>query len=543
MSAAPGRFKTGGVSLRRRVAVAFLTMGALGILAMGFTAWTFSSLLDARGRMLDRIDPAVVAGRDLRNALLTEESGVRGYALAGDEAFLEPYTRGRAEKLAAVERLEKTIGRDRSLATDLHEAVQRAVEWRQHAAEPLIESVRANGPKAATPALLDESKRRFDAFRSASATLEQALATEAARANTRLDTATRRLVQVAAISLVGAAVCGLALWRALARWVLRPLDSLGDQTRQVTAGQFDRPIEPVGPPEIMTVAADTEAMRRRIRSEFAAVEQARELLAAKTDELAAQADELARSNADLEQFAYVASHDLQEPLRKVTSFCQLLQRRYQGQLDERADQYIEFAVDGAKRMQQLINDLLAFSRVGRTTEAFVEVDCDDVVDRALRNLEPAMEDATAEVVRCTSLPKVQGDPSLLSALFQNVISNAIKFRSDAPPRVEVSATEADGEWSFRVSDNGIGIDEAYAERVFVIFQRLHAKELYPGTGIGLALCKKIVEFHGGRIWIDTAVPVGTTVCWTLPVPQDEHHDEDHDEGHDEDHDEGEQAVV
>jgi signal transduction histidine kinase len=523
-----GRYATGGVSLRRRVAVSFLGIAGLGLLALGFTAWTFSSLLDARNRMLDRIDPAVVAARDLRNALLTEESGVRGYVLAGDEAFLEPYTRGRAEKLAAVARLEATIGSDRRLATALHDAVQRAVEWRLNAAEPLIESVRANGPKAATPELLDESKRRFEAFRSASTAFQQALAAESNLANDRLDTATRRLVQVAAVGVVGAALGGLALWRALARWVLRPLDSLGEQTREVTAGQFDRPIEPVGPPEIMAVAADTEAMRRRIRSEFAAVEQARELLAVKTDELAAQADELARSNADLEQFAYVASHDLQEPLRKVTSFCQLLQRRYQGELDERADQYIEFAVDGAKRMQQLINDLLAFSRVGRTTEAFVEVDCDEVVDRALRNLEPAIEDAGADVVRCTSLPKVQGDPTLLTALFQNVISNAIKFRSDDPPRVEVSATEADGEWSFRVADNGIGIDEAYAERVFVIFQRLHAKELYPGTGIGLALCKKIVEFHGGRIWIDTTVPAGTTVCWTLPVPQDEDHDEGED---------------
>jgi len=316
---------------------------------------------------------------------------------------------------------------------------------------------------------------------------------------------------VAVAGLLTAAISGIVLWRALAHWVLGPLDSLGDQTRQVTAGEFDRPIEPVGPPEIMRLAGDTEGMRRRIRAELAAVEEARELLAA-------QAEELARSNADLEQFAYVASHDLQEPLRKVTSFCQLLQRRYQGQLDERADQYIEFAVDGAKRMQQLINDLLAFSRVGRTTDEFVEVDCDEALDRALHNVETALEEAGAEIVRTTKLPTVSGDPSLLTALFQNVIGNAVKFRSEAPPRVEIACDRVDGEWAFRVADNGIGIDEAYAERVFVIFQRLHAKELYPGTGIGLALCKKIVEFHGGRIWIDSQAGSGTTVCWTLPVP-------------------------
>jgi signal transduction histidine kinase len=515
------RFRTGGVSLRRRVGLAFLTIGALGALALVFTLWTFSGLLHARGRLLDRLDPAVLAGRDLRGALLNQESGVRGYALAGDDAFLEPYTRGRADAVVARENIQRAISREPRLTAALDATLQRAEEWRQAAAEPLIASVRANGPKAATPALLAESKTRFDAFRFASASLEEALATERARANERLDTATRRLSIVVAAGLAGAALAGLILWRALAHWVLRPLDSLGDQTRQVTAGEFDRPIEPVGPPEIMAVAADTEGMRRRIRAELAAVEEARTLLAEKTDEMAAQAEELVRSNADLEQFAYVASHDLQEPLRKVTSFCQLLQRRYQGQLDDRADQYIEFAVDGAKRMQALINDLLAFSRVGRTTEAFVEVDCDEVLERALRNLETALDDVGAEVVRGTSLPTVEGDPSLLSALFQNVVSNAVKFRSDAPPRVEVSASGVNGEWTFRVADNGIGIDEAYAERVFVIFQRLHAKELYPGTGIGLALCKKIVEFHGGRIWIDTAVPSGTAVCWTLPKNQGE----------------------
>jgi len=498
------------VSLRRRVGVAFLAIGAIGVVALSFTILTFNGLLDARSRLIDRLDPAVLAGRDLRSALLNQDSGVRGFALAADEPFLEPYARGRADETVAVRQLEEAIGHESRLTTPLNDTLQRAAEWRQMAAEPLIASVRASGPKAATPALLEESKRRFDAFRLASTTLEQALDTERGRANERLDTATRRLVEVAVAGVVAAALAGIGLWRALAHWVVRPLDHLGKQTRHVTAGEFDRPIQPVGPPEIMTVAADTDAMRRRIRAELAAMEEARE-------QLASQAEELARSNADLEQFAYVASHDLQEPLRKVTSFCQLLQRRYQGQLDERADQYIEFAVDGAKRMQALINDLLAFSRVGRTTEAFAPVDCDDALDRALANLETALDEAGAEVVRKDPLPTVEGDPSLLAALFQNVIGNALKFRSDAPPRVEISAAQPDGEWSFRIADNGIGIEEAYAERVFVIFQRLHAKELYPGTGIGLALCKKIVEFHGGRIWIDTDVPQGTAVCWTLPI--------------------------
>jgi signal transduction histidine kinase len=514
VSRPPQRYGTGGVSLRRRVAMAFIAAGVLGLVVLLFTVWTFNGILEARSRLIERIDPAVLAGRDLRSALLNQESGVRGYALAGREQFLEPYTRGRADEVAAVKHLQDAIGGEPRLAAAVNDTLQRAAEWRQAVAEPLIASVRASGPKAATPALLEESEQRFDAFRLASATLEQALATERSRATGRLDTATRRLSRVAIAGVLGAALTGVLLWRALAHWVVRPLDSLGDQTRQVTAGEFDRPIEPVGPPEIMALAADTDAMRRRIRAELAAMEEARA-------QLATQAEELARSNADLEQFAYVASHDLQEPLRKVTSFCQLLQRRYAGQLDERADQYIEFAVDGAKRMQALINDLLAFSRVGRTTEAFVTVDCDEALDRALRNLETAIDDAGAKITRTGPLPAVEGDPSLLAALFQNVVSNALKFRSEAPPRVEISASQHDGEWSFRVADNGIGIDEAYAERVFVIFQRLHAKEHYPGTGIGLALCKKIVEFHGGHIWIDTDVPEGTAVCWTLPVQHEE----------------------
>jgi signal transduction histidine kinase len=492
-------------------------MAAIGVVALAFTGLTFTGLLDARTRLVGRLDPAVLAGRDLRGALVDQETGVRGFALTADERFRDPYVRGLSAEADASTRLQRAIRDDRRLATALGDTMQKAAEWRRTAAQPLIESVRAGGPKGATPALLEESKQRFDAFRAASGALEQALDAERARAGQRLDTATRRLVEVAAAGLVTAALAGLVLWRSLAHWVLGPLDSLGDQTRRVTAGEFDRPIEPVGPPEIMRLAGDTEAMRRRIRAELTAMEDARELLSIQKEELAAQAEELARSNTDLEQFAYVASHDLQEPLRKVTSFCQLLQRRYQGQLDERADQYIDFAVDGAKRMQALINDLLAFSRVGRTTEAFVEVDCDDVLDRALRNLETAVDDVGAEVLR-RPLPTVEGDPSLLTALFQNLVGNALKFRSEAPPRIEIGVEQLDGEFSFRMADNGIGIDAAYAERVFVIFQRLHAKELYPGTGIGLALCKKIVEFHGGRIWVDTAVGSGTAVCWTLPVP-------------------------
>jgi light-regulated signal transduction histidine kinase (bacteriophytochrome) len=233
---------------------------------------------------------------------------------------------------------------------------------------------------------------------------------------------------------------------------------------------------------------------------------------------------LRRSNAELEQFAYVASHDLQEPLRKVASFCQLLEKRYGDQLDERGIEYIEFAVDGAKRMQVLINDLLTFSRVGRLGTAQAEVDLGVALDAGLANLATAIEEADAEIVRpAQPLPQVVGDPTLLTMLWQNLIGNAVKFRhKDRRPRVVIGCERRTGdtadEWLLSVSDNGIGVGEEFAEKVFVIFQRLHGREVYSGTGVGLALCKKIIEQHGGAIWVDTSYTDGTRLQFTLPIP-------------------------
>jgi PAS domain S-box-containing protein len=232
--------------------------------------------------------------------------------------------------------------------------------------------------------------------------------------------------------------------------------------------------------------------------------------------LARQAEELARFNADLEQFAYVASHDLQEPLRMVASYTQLLARRYHDRLDEDAHEFIGFAVEGVTRMQALINDLLAYSRVGRRSGETVPLDADEVLRRALRSLETAIEEAGAAVTH-DPLPTVRGDAGQLGQVFQNLVANALKFRRPGvPPRVHVSAAGGDGEWEIAVRDNGIGVDPAFADRVFVIFQRLQPRGEYPGTGIGLAICKKIVERHGGRIWVEGAPGVGTTFRFTLP---------------------------
>ena len=295
------------------------------------------------------------------------------------------------------------------------------------------------------------------------------------------------------------------------------MTDLAGQVRAVAGGEYDREITDVGPPELAQLARDVDAMRRQIASDLTEVRAARERIEWVNGQLQKQAEELLRSNRDLEQFAYVASHDLQEPLRKVASFCQLLQRRYAGQLDERADQYIAFAVDGAQRMQRLINDLLAFSRIGRLTTGFVEVDLDKVMGDVATQTESAREYAGGEVT-WDGLPTVLGEEALLTNLLVNLVSNSFKFRRPGvAPKVHVSARRIGDEWEISCADNGIGIEPEFADKIFVIFQRLHSKDAYPGTGIGLAIAKKIVEYHGGRVWVETEVAEGTLIRFTLPV--------------------------
>jgi signal transduction histidine kinase len=223
--------------------------------------------------------------------------------------------------------------------------------------------------------------------------------------------------------------------------------------------------------------------------------------------------ELGRSNADLQQFAYVASHDLQEPLRMVSSYTQLLARRYKGKLDPDADEFIAFAVDGATRMQQLIQDLLAYSRVSTGGRQFKPTSAETALGYALDNLRYVMKESGA-VVTHDPLPTVIGDQKQLEQLFQNLLSNAIKFRGQEPPRIHVSA-RTDANWLFSIRDNGIGLDPQYGDRIFVIFQRLHNRQEYSGTGIGLAICKKIVERHGGRIWVESEPGKGATFYFTI----------------------------
>jgi signal transduction histidine kinase len=253
-----------------------------------------------------------------------------------------------------------------------------------------------------------------------------------------------------------------------------------------------------------------EVVRRALREK-----KERNLRRQAEQDLARKVDELARSNADLEQFAYVASHDLQEPLRMVTAYTQLLAERYAGKLDANADKYIGYASEGAQRMQVLIQDLLAFSRVGRNGFTHGNVDCNSVLEEVLTSLAPAMQECGA-VVTHDALPSVWADRTQVAQIFQNLIGNAIKFRGQAPPVIAVRAEPADPCWRFSVSDNGIGIAPEYAETIFVVFQRLHARTEYPGNGIGLAICKKIIEHNGGRIWVEPQAGSGSSFKFTLP---------------------------
>lgn len=471
-----------------------------------------SRMSERTDELVDRIQPARSVSFQLQNALLDQETGVRGFALTGDRSFLEPYEAGKTAERERLARARELIGDDEGLAKDLDAIEAAADRWRQTKAQPLIAAVREGGPsRSGTTAQLQSSKTEFDSLRRAYTVQQRHLAEARDRARADLNATRSTRDWVVGILLGVLVLTILALSVLLHRVVGVPLNRLRAASDAVRSGTFGHRIEIKGPSDVQAVAGAVEDMRRRLADELAEA-QTREAL------LADQTEELRRSNSELEQFAYVASHDLQEPLRKVASFCQLLEKRYGTELDDRGKQYIAFAVDGAKRMQVLINDLLTFSRVGRVQEGWKPVDLGRAFDRALGNLAAAVEESGAGVERPEELPELVGDSTALTMVWQNLIGNAVKFRApDRTPRITVDCVREDENWHLTVSDNGIGIEPEFADKVFVIFQRLHARDEYDGTGIGLALCRKIIEFHGGRIWLEPEPGEGTRIHFTLPV--------------------------
>jgi signal transduction histidine kinase len=505
------------VSLRRRLALSSAIAAGCLVLGVVVLVVALTRVTSATSAQADRLDPAEAAILDLGIALLDQQTAVRGYALTADRDVLAQYEDGVETQTEAGNQLRSLLSNDSAVLADLDDLEPLAQQWRTDFAEPAISLVELEGAGSVSAATFSNSAREFREVRASLERIEGNLAAAREQSRADLRSASRLLIAMFVGGSVLLAIGLIVLWALLRRWVTGPLNQLGAEVRQVVGGDLEHRIDVSGPAEITSLAADVESMRRGVVLELEVAVRAREELREASSQLADQAQELQRSNRDLEQFAYVASHDLQEPLRKVTSFCQLLQKRYAGQLDERADQYIEFAVDGAKRMQQLINDLLAFSRVGRTTGDFVDVPLDDALAEAVNRLSGAIEDASAQIT-ADPLPLVRGDPSLLTQVFQNLIGNAVKFRGTHPPRVHIAVHKDEEFWQFTCADNGIGIAPEYAEKVFVIFQRLHPRGAYSGTGIGLALVKKILEFHDGHIWLDTSTSEpGTTVRFTLPV--------------------------
>ena len=499
-------------TLRSRLTLLFALATVIVALVTALCVVSFVHLTDTRRTLLTRIDPASFDADRVFEAYLDEETGIRGYLLTRETAFLQPYFTGVSEQRLYSSRLRSALTGRPVLVSEAASAQKAATQWFTDFAVPAGLATLAGNTSYAREQLLGPGKARFDLVRTRFGTLDSALANERNATGVELTDATTQLIVALAIGLVLLLIAGILLGIALRAWVTRPLEALGESVRRVTDGELSHRIEPDGPPEIADLGTGVEEMRQRIVSELEDVAGARA-------DLAERNLDLIRSNEELEQFAYVASHDLQEPLRKVTSFVQLLQQRYGGQLDDRADQYIDFIVDGSKRMQTLINDLLAFSRVGRLTDGFVPVDMGAVVHEVVHGLSEVVDESGAEVT-IGPLPTVVGDPVLLASLWQNLIGNSLKFRGEDAPLVTVGAERVENEWRFTVSDNGIGIEPRFAERVFVIFQRLHARDAYDGTGIGLAMCKKIVEYHGGTIEVDTGHHGGARLHFTLPADKE-----------------------
>ena len=507
-------------SLRTRLGRALVGAAIVLTLVVVVAGLSLGFLRD-RQRVITEVLFHAISEADVQHiALLNADAAVRSLLTTGNPIALEPLNRLTADSPDGSdvdERLIAELGADHPILVARADLADRGQAWYADFALPLIEAVEAGGPAAVSSAEVAEGDVLFAQLDERIRAYSSLLRDERERVVGQLDDATRVLTVDFVVLVVAAFGSGFLLWYYLRSWVTDPLAAMAGDIRRVAAGDLDHPVTVSGPGEVGDVARDAEVMRARLAQLIAETTEARAQLEASHTALLEQAEELRRSNRDLEQFAYVASHDLQEPLRKVASFTQLLANRYEGQLDERAHEYIAFAVDGATRMQRLISDLLGFSRVGRVGGEVTDVELTGALAEAIDDLRELIDEAGA-IVTAGALPTVRGERPLLVRLFTNLLANSLKFRHpDRPPEVRIESRRVGEHWELSCVDNGIGIEPQHAERVFVIFQRLHARDVYEGTGIGLAVCKKIVEYHGGEIWIEAGSELGTTVKWTLPA--------------------------
>ncbi len=461
------------MTFKTRLIAGFGTALALLICVGVLSYW--SVVQNAKERQWVNHTQLVLEKLDALSANLTDaETSQRGYVLTGEESYLGPYN-GAASKVHENSKDLRQMTGDHPVQQRTLDRLQPVIAARLAILERWIEIRRQGGlhagadfiPESSGKREMDESRMEIAGMRQEEDYLlvQRSLGVERASSRTRVAIVTGNALAVLFLFSAGVVV-------------QREMGRRKDAEDEIRSLNVD--------------------LERRV------------------EELAESMKDLARSNSELQQFAYVASHDLQEPLRMVASFTQLLARRYKEKLDDDARDFINYAVDGATRMQTLITDLLSYSRVGTQGKPLESTRCDEVLDRVLSNFRLAVKESGAVITR-DPLPTVMADPVQLGQLFQNLIANAIKFRGEGSPNVHVSAERRGGDWEISVRDNGIGISQEHADRIFVIFQRLHTKTEYPGTGIGLAICKKIAERHGGRIWVEPSPGGGSTFRFTIPA--------------------------
>ena len=495
--------------LHRNFGRAFGLLLSVLLFLVGFSLFNFRRLSDANGWNVHSYR-VLIETHGLLESLINMETGARGFLLTGRPEFLEPYTAG-ARDFAFHWQTARDLTRDRPDQTArLDQLLKEQRVWRDQAITPLLAQPRQLAGSNAAGAMVvgnaEARKLQMDQMRSVIGAIQGTeIQLQAERQEEQ-----RRLKLWTESTLWAGGLFSILLTIALISLAARNSLEIADANRRLSGAnvQLAEANQRLG-----QANAKLEETNERLKNEVIERRRAEDLLRETVSDLE-------RSNADLEQFAYVASHDLQEPLRAVGGCVQVLQRRYQGQLDERADSLVLHAVEGAQRMQNLINDLLAYSRLGTRTREFESVALEGVVDTVLSSLRVSIAESGAEVTR-DPLPQVHGEPAQLGQVFQNLIANAVKFHGEAPARVHIGCLPGSGAlagfWVFSVTDNGTGIDPQYFERIFVMFQRLHTRNEYSGTGIGLAVCKKVVERHGGRIWVEARLGAGSKFLFTLRI--------------------------